>query len=153
MLTTRNRPIVNEVAGTVLPLAAEADANQLRRTNASTRIGDLTEYGRVVHAEVEALSACVRIGASPKPGALCTSAFPCHNRTKHIVAIRISRVVYVKPYPKSKAFHLHFDSIAADGVAGHDGKVLFVPSHRDSASVGSQDPGDTLGLVRAMIRS
>ncbi|MCX6343754.1 MAG: hypothetical protein NT018_01610 [Armatimonadetes bacterium] len=37
--------------------------------------------------------------------------FPCHNCAKHIVAAGIERVVYVEPYPKSKAIEFHDDSI------------------------------------------
>jgi deoxycytidylate deaminase len=40
----------------------------------------------------------------------CTT-FPCHNCAKHIVAAGISRVVFVEPYPKSRALELHDDAI------------------------------------------
>ena len=66
---------------------------------------------------------------------LYTTTFPCHNCTRHIVAAGISRVVYVKPYPKSLAFQLHYDSISLEekgwsrpGVQGCRNKVAFEPS-------------------------
>ena len=53
-----------------------------------------------------------------------TTTFPCHNCAKHIVAAGIRRVVYVEPYPKSRALDLHDDSITLTGEAG---KVRFEP--------------------------
>ncbi len=72
---------------------------------------DITEYGRSVHAEMEAILSCARAGVSPRGGTLYTTTFPCHNCTRHIVAAGIKRVVYVEPYPKSRARDLHYDSI------------------------------------------
>ena len=76
-----------------------------------TGILDLTEFGRAVHAEMAALMACVRIGVSPRGGALYCPTFPCHNCAKHIVASGVREVFYVEPYPKSKARDLHGDEI------------------------------------------
>jgi deoxycytidylate deaminase len=77
-----------------------------------TGILDLTEFGRAVHAEMAALMSCARSGVSPVGGTLYCTTFPCHNCAKHIVAAGISTVVYVEPYPKSKAKDLHSDSIS-----------------------------------------
>jgi len=55
--------------------------------------------------------ACSRAGISPREGTLYSTTFPCHNCAKHIVASGIKRVVFVEPYPKSKALQLHNDSI------------------------------------------
>jgi len=77
-----------------------------------TGILDLTEFGRAVHAEMSALSSCTRSGASPLNGTVYTTTFPCHNCAKHIVAAGIKAVVYVEPYPKSKAKDLHADAIS-----------------------------------------
>lgn len=85
---------------------------------------DITEYGRAVHAEMDALLACARSGVSPRGGTLFSTTFPCHNCAKHIVAAGISRVVYVEPYPKSRALDLHDDSITLDG---EKNKVAFEP--------------------------
>lgn len=88
---------------------------------------DITEFGRPVHAEMEAILSSARIGVSPKSGTLYCTTFPCHNCAKHIVAAGIKRVVYVEPYPKSKAKELHGDSIDIDDVSNDSGKVNFVP--------------------------
>ena len=63
-------------------------------------ISDLTEFGRVVHAEMEAILSCGRNGIPTKDSTLYCTTFPCHNCAKHIVASGIKRVVYVEPYPK-----------------------------------------------------
>jgi len=76
-----------------------------------SRIRDLTEFGRVVHAEMEALLSCSREGISCHDSALYCTTFPCHNCAKHIIAAGVKRVVYVEPYPKSKALEFHSDSI------------------------------------------
>jgi len=76
-----------------------------------SRIRDLTEFGRVVHAEMEAILSCSREGISCIESTLYCTTFPCHNCAKHIIAAGISRVVYVEPYPKSKALDFHSDSI------------------------------------------
>ncbi len=91
----------------------------------STGILDITEYGRAVHAEMEALLACARTGSSPVGGTLFCTTFPCHNCAKHIVASGIGKVVYIEPYPKSKAAVLHDDSICF--AEENSGKVVFKP--------------------------
>ncbi len=78
----------------------------------SSSIADLTEYGRVVHAEMEAMLSCARNGIGTVGTTLYSTTFPCHNCAKHIVAVGINRVVYIEPYAKSKAFEFHTDSIA-----------------------------------------
>jgi deoxycytidylate deaminase len=81
-------------------------------------LNDITEYGRVVHAEMEALLSCTRNGVSTIGGTLFCTTYPCHNCAKHIIAAGISRVVYIEPYSKSKAIDFHFESV------NHDNKSL-----------------------------
>ncbi|HAE78319.1 cytidine deaminase [Morganella morganii] len=76
-----------------------------------SRIKDITEYGRVVHAEMEAILSCARNYVSTKGSELYCTTFPCHNCAKHIIASGIKRVTYIEPYPKSKATKFHSDSI------------------------------------------
>lgn len=77
-----------------------------------SQIKDLTEFGRVVHAEMEALLNCGRIGVSTRGTTLYCTTFPCHNCAKHIVSAGVKRVVYIEPYPKSKAEQFHSESIS-----------------------------------------
>lgn len=78
----------------------------------STGILDITEFGRAVHAEMAALLSCARSGVSPTNGTLFCTTFPCHNCAKHIIASGLKDVVYIEPYPKSKAKDLHADAIS-----------------------------------------
>lgn len=81
---------------------------------AGTRVVNLTEFGRAVHAEMEALLAASRSTVSVFGATLYCTTYPCHNCTKHIIASGISRVVYIEPYPKSLAKDLHGDAIWSD---------------------------------------
>ncbi len=78
---------------------------------------DLTEFGRAVHAEMDALMASVRVGVSVRRGTLYCTTFPCHNCSKHIVASGLNRVVFIEPYPKSRALELHGDAIVVQGAS------------------------------------
>jgi deoxycytidylate deaminase len=118
--------IIEEICACVANAAQLLDDNHLRQLLANTRVADLTEFGRPVHAELEALLACARSGVSPRGGTLYSTTFPCHNCAKHIVAAGIERVVYVEPYPKSQALALHADSIALDQPDATN-RVRFVP--------------------------
>lgn len=82
-----------------------------------TALRDITEYGRAVHAEMSALMSVARTGASTRGATLFCTTFPCHTCAKHIAAAGIARVVFVEPYPKSKARDLHADSIDLVGEA------------------------------------
>ena len=86
---------------------------------------DLTEFGRAVHAEMNAITDAARLGRSTKNAVLYCTTFPCHNCAKHIVSSGIKRVVYIQPYPKSRAAELYPDSISIDPKDIPEGKVLF----------------------------
>ena len=78
-------------------------------------LGNLIEFSRSVHAEMEAIVSVARLGSgSLLGGTLYTTTFPCHNCARHIVAAGIKKVVYVEPYSKSLALDLHSDSISTD---------------------------------------
>jgi len=87
---------------------------------------NITEYGRAVHAEMEAILSAARNGISVRKGTLYSTTYPCHNCAKHIVAAGISTVKYIEPYPKSYATKLHGDSIEANG-EDDSKKVHFEP--------------------------
>ncbi len=87
-------------------------ANRIGEKLDTTRLADLTEFMRAVHAEMEAILSCARQGKSVKDARLYCTTFPCHNCAKHLVGAGIRRVIYVEPYPKSLALELHSDSIA-----------------------------------------
>jgi cytidine deaminase len=86
---------------------------------------DLTEFGRAVHAEMNALLDAARRGVPVQDATLYTTTFPCHNCARHIVATGIARVVFIEPYTKSRAERLHSDSIAIGPGELDDKKVIF----------------------------
>lgn len=80
------------------------------------KLKNLTEFGRTVHAEMSAILSCARLGISLQNSTLFCSTFPCHNCTRHIVYCGIKRIVYIEPYPKSKALMLHGDSTTIENI-------------------------------------
>lgn len=89
-------------------------------------IGALTEFGRVVHGEMEALLMCARNGIPTKDCSMYMTTFPCHNCAKHIIAAGIKKVVYIEPYPKSKALEFYKKEISQKEDE-QDTKVVFIP--------------------------
>ncbi|MBN8243272.1 deoxycytidylate deaminase [Nitratireductor aquimarinus] len=79
-----------------------------------TLVSDITEFGRMTHAEMSALADAARLGRSTKGATIYVTTFPCHNCAKHLVASGVSRIVYIEPYPKSKAFELSRDALTTD---------------------------------------
>jgi cytidine deaminase len=73
----------------------------------NARIRNLIEFGRVVHAEMHALSQAATVGRSVKGATLYCTTFPCHGCARHIIAAGISEVVFIEPYPKSLTEQLY----------------------------------------------
>lgn len=123
-----NKAEQNKLINEILEKASEKniDKETLRAVLRSSRIDDLTEFGRVVHAEMEALLCCARNSISTHGATLYCTTFPCHNCAKHIIAAGIERVVYIEPYQKSKAAEFHNDSIVM-GFEDRDDAVRFEP--------------------------
>ena len=90
----------------------------------NSKIRHLTEYGRVVHAEMEAILMAARNNISCRNATLYCTTFPCHNCAKHIIASGIKKVIYIEPYPKSKAFDFYKDAIDHNN---NNNKVEFTP--------------------------
>jgi deoxycytidylate deaminase len=87
----------------------------------------ILEFGRSVHAEMAALTTAARLGVPVKGATLFCTTFPCHICARHIVAAGIKRVIYVEPYPKSKAKQLHDDAISVDPQSPSSSLVNFEP--------------------------
>lgn len=101
---------------------------EVRRLIEASDLKEITEYGRAVHAEMDAILTCARLGINTKGKHLFTTTFPCHNCTRHIIAAGLAKVIYIEPYPKSKAEALHSDAICFDeDEAKNSGKIPFVP--------------------------
>lgn len=89
------------------------------------RISSIIEYGRIVHAEMAAITDAARRGISVESATLYCTTFPCHLCARHIISSGISRVIYIEPYPKSMAKNLYDKAIHVDGGEADDDAVLF----------------------------
>ena len=108
---------------------ALGDPERLSAAVLGSSLGEITEFGRAVHAEMAAITTAARLGISLRGGTLLTDTFPCHNCARHIVATGIRRVVYIAPYAKSRAHLLHEDSIVVAPPSDRrpEDKVIFEP--------------------------
>ncbi|MDO9419008.1 anti-phage dCTP deaminase [Pararhizobium sp.] len=89
---------------------------------------DIIEYGRIIHAEMNAITDAARKGISLQGTTLFCTTFPCHLCAKHIISSGIDRVVYIEPYPKSYASELYRDDIVLKRSEKRaQGKVYFEP--------------------------
>ncbi len=93
---------------------------------AESRLMDIIEFGRIIHAEMSAICDASRKGTAIEGATLFCTTFPCHLCAKHIVASGLVRVVFLEPYPKSYASQLHRDSISVEE-DGDTSKVRFEP--------------------------
>jgi len=118
-------------------LSADADPERIRRAISRTRVRDLIEFSRAVHAEMDAILALARSSGRSTLGAtLYCTTYPCHSCARHIVAAGIVEVVYIEPYTKSMAIELHGDSIAETSVPGRSATRLPL--------IGTSIPGPTV---------
>ena len=103
--------------------------SRLNELIGKSSLKDITEYGRVVHAEMDAILACGRTNNSTKDSSIFVTTFPCHNCAKHIVSAGIKEVFFIEPYPKSKALELWSDSMMLKSAKndGLDKKLMFIP--------------------------
>jgi cytidine deaminase len=92
----------------------DATIADIGRKLKDSRLMSITEFGRMVHAEMAAITDAARRGVSVAGSRLFSTTFPCHNCAKHIVAAGIREVIYIEPYPKSQVAALFSDSIALD---------------------------------------
>jgi deoxycytidylate deaminase len=90
-----------------------------------TRVKDLIEFSRAVHAEMHAILGASRIaGDRVLHGKIFITTFPCHSCARHLVAAGITEIHYIEPYRKSLATRLHADAMTESMDA--NGKVQVV---------------------------
>lgn len=92
-----------------------------------SRMMDNIEFVRTVHAEMAALMEAARRGIAVNKQTMYVTTFPCHECARHVIAVGISRVVYIDPYPKSLAAELYDDSMIVEGTGHEQGPVRFEP--------------------------
>ncbi|EKN3600683.1 TPA: anti-phage dCTP deaminase [Yersinia enterocolitica] len=114
-----------QIVEDILKNIPKSSKEKIKKILNNSLIQDITEYGRVVHAEMEAILACARSNISTYDSSIYCTTFPCHNCAKHIIASGIKRVIYIEPYPKSKAYEFHAESISTDNISTE--KVIFEP--------------------------
>jgi deoxycytidylate deaminase len=114
--TTEQNALVDKLIEQV-PELKNADAIRklaLKEEIKRSGIGDLIEFSRAVHAEMDALLSAGREGISTVGGRLYVTTFPCHYCARHIVTAGVDEVQFIEPYPKSRAAGLHGDAIAQE---------------------------------------
>jgi len=117
------------LADSLMVLDESALADQLLKILARTQFSSISEFMRQVHAEMAAIVDAAMRGVPVRECEMYVTTFPCHGCAKHIIAAGIKKVVYLEPYPKSRAGMLHKEEIALDpkDPATVGDKVLFVP--------------------------
>lgn len=126
----RKEELLNEVLEIALGKPYSL-SEEVKSKLADAQFMDALEYGRIVHAEMCAITDAARLGISLAGGTLYCTTFPCHMCAKHIVASGISTVVFLEPYPKSLTADLHSDAVRIQGTSrgAYEGypAVLFQP--------------------------
>lgn len=129
--------IIDRLIEKIPELAASGDKSKLRISLKKTEIGDLIEFSRAVHAEMDAILSAARSGRSTVGGRLFVTTFPCHYCARHIIAAGVHEVQYIEPYPKSQALELHQDAIEQDFRAWI--RPLHASEQRDADISGAQE--------------
>lgn len=104
---------------------ADKIASTVLKAIKGTRITKLLEFGRVVHAEMNALMDAARRGVSVRGATLYCTTLPCHVCARHVLAAGVARVVYIEPYPKSMLEEMYRGSMCMHGQAGDERALRF----------------------------
>jgi deoxycytidylate deaminase len=88
-------------------------------------VSNILEFGRIVHAEMAAITDAAKRGMALEGKTLFCTTFPCHICARHIIASGIKKVYYIEPYPKSKTKDLYGDSVCIDSPIDIDNKINF----------------------------
>ncbi len=147
---TIRRALMKKVAEELGESSVEAFVDKLERTS----LRNLTEYGRAVHAEMEAIMSCARTGRSVRGATMYVTTFPCHSCARHIIASGIKRVVYVEPYPKSRAVGNQGHGTgrahqAREGTGEEDQGLVVAPTRDDVRTAGTCRGGAPAGGGKA----
>ncbi len=101
-----------DIAAAVETVLGSATTHRLlTKALRDSRIGNLLEFSRAVHAEMDALLSAARKGISPVGARAFVTTFPCHYCARHLISAGVEEVQYIEPYPKSLAENLHSDAV------------------------------------------
>lgn len=112
--TEEQNTIIREMLAVVQKIEETEVGPSLVQEIRKTRIGQLIEFSRAIHAEMDAILSAARQGIAITGSKLYVTTFPCHNCARHIVAAGIDEVQFIEPYLKSRALPLHGDVITTD---------------------------------------
>ena len=97
----------------------------LKENLRSSKIKDLIEFSRSVHAEMHAIISGSQLSGSKMiNGKLFCTTYPCHNCARHIIVAGIKEVYYIEPYVKSLCLTLHDDAITEDEKSSDKVRIL-----------------------------
>lgn len=91
----------------------------------NSKLFDVIEFGRAVHAEMAAITQAAKNGISLLGNRLFCTTFPCHICARHILSSGLSEVVFIEPYDKSRTGELYDDSISIEPSESPRNKALF----------------------------
>jgi deoxycytidylate deaminase len=127
--------------------------------DAKSRVLDLIEFQRSVHAEIAALLDAARRGVPTTGSLIFTTTYPCHLCTKEIVAAGVKKVIYIEPYPKSRAEAMYgAEILSTDASEGASKSVPFVPfvgvaprAYERLFELEENEARDSLGRVKGVL--
>lgn len=91
----------------------------------NTKVKDLIEFSRSVHAEMHAIIIGSQLaGNKMVNGKLFCTTYPCHNCARHIIVAGIKEIYYIEPYSKSLSLILHSDAITEDETIDNKVRLL-----------------------------
>jgi deoxycytidylate deaminase len=91
----------------------------------NSRVKDLIEFSRSVHAEMHAIIIGSQLGGRRMiDGKLFCTTYPCHNCARHIIVAGIKEIYYIEPYKKSLGTILHEDALTEDEKCESKTKIL-----------------------------
>jgi len=117
------RRLMSEIVEALEPIIGGTegvDRAAIEAALATTRVQDLIEYGRAVHAEMAAMLDAARLGIAIDGSIASVTTFPCHLCSRMLIASGIKRVEYIYPYPKSLAIELYRRTIRTTMSGGLD---------------------------------
>lgn len=115
------RAIAEKVVEVLIKDSMLTSENKVRAVESimmDSKVKDLIEFSRAVHAEMHAILGASRVaGDRIIGGKVFVTTYPCHSCARHLVAAGISEIFYIEPYRKSLATRLHSDALteAVDG--------------------------------------
>lgn len=118
MAGRQDRAMAHGQVGNDSVLMSEKQETAVQTIMKDSRVKDLIEFSRAVHAEMHAILGASRVaGDRVIGGKVFVTTYPCHSCARHIVAAGITEVYYIEPYRKSLATRLHADALteAIDG--------------------------------------